>query len=874
MVAPSLFLLALVACGGGDDEKTPTTPGPTTPPVPTTSTPPVPTTSTPPAVDTSERLGPGEVRAGVIADEAALFGGVSAEGRVGDVKIYNDRVQFVIQSGPDSSYYLSLGGTVIDADIVRPEGEQGRDLVDEWAPMYGLGRVMEPTSIEVVADGSDGEAAIVRVTGHEVALGLIEGALEAEGFIDDLGLTMVTDYVLAPDSYLLEVRSTITATDGDASINPGDILMGAPEVGRPWVHTRGMGGPTASAPLWSAYVADDGDVAVAIVPAPEQPSSGYGFELLAELAELVAAAIPLTEIDGGTDLVFVRHYGVAPDLATLSDAALTLHGLPVDVQAGIVSAPDGPVAGARVNVLVDGEPFSVATSGDDGAYQLLVPDGATVDVQVEGRGTGRFFDFGPGAGHYAPYASPAVRAATLDSLAAGAPGSVRASGRGVADGVGLGEPATLRILAADAGPFTARVGFQGGDPVAVDEALVLPRAGGLAAAGWATRGELVMQVEPGTYDLVVHRGLRHELVQQEVVLTAGEEVLVDVDLPLAYDHAGWLLGDPHSHASPSADGGITMEERVAVAAAVGVQLHFGTDHDHLADYRPIVGALGLEDRLGSVVSDEVSPPLRGHMNIYPVAGDPDAPNGGSFRWWTEIPETTDGLVDTLRARHGDDFVLQLNHPLDSGVGSAADWSPGVIGDSDRWTDRFDAMEVLNAADTEEYLSIWWDVVLRGSRAVPTGVSDSHNHFGGSVGMSATWLHTGIDAPGMVDDATLAGTFRGGELVVTRGPFLELSTLPGDVASGTVVEVTAHSPSWIVVDRLQLWRDGAMVEEVLGTEASFTLTPEADAVYVVVAEGDTPMQPVTSRTPWAMTAPWRVDVGGDGFTPPLPPLTME
>ena len=90
-------------------------------------------------------------------------------------------------------------------------------------------------------------------------------------------------------------------------------------------------------------------------------------------------------------------------------------------------------------------------------------------------------------------------------------------------------------------------------------------------------------------------------------------------------------------------------------------------------------------------------------------------------------------------------------------------------------------------------------------------------------------------------------------------------------AGTVVDVEALSPSWIVVDRLQLWRDGAMVEQIDAATGSFTLSPDADAVYVIVAEGDTSMQPITSRTPWAMTAPYRVDVDGDGFEPPLPPL---
>ena len=104
------------------------------------------------------------------------------------------------------------------------------------------------------------------------------------------------------------------------------------------------------------------------------------------------------------------------------------------------------------------------------------------------------------------------------------------------------------------------------------------------------------------YDLVVHRGIRFELHQESVTLVGGEERVVEVDLAPAYAHDGWVLGDPHSHASPSQDGGITMEERLLVQAGTGVQVHFGTDHDHLADYRPLVDVTGLEHvRVGDEV---------------------------------------------------------------------------------------------------------------------------------------------------------------------------------------------------------------------------------------------------------------------------------
>ena len=60
----------------------------------------------------------------------------------------------------------------------------------------------------------------------------------------------------------------------------------------------------------------------------------------------------------------------------------------------------------------------------------------------------------------------------------------------------------------------------------------------------------------------------------------------------------------------------------------------------------------------------------------------------------------------------------------------------------------------------------------------------------------------------------------------------------------------------------------------GAPVSFSLAPDADAFYVVIAEGDERMAPVyTGRTPWAMTAAIKVDVDGGRWTPPKPPLQI-
>ncbi|MEQ1506882.1 MAG: CehA/McbA family metallohydrolase, partial [Myxococcota bacterium] len=350
---------------------------------------------------------------------------------------------------------------------------------------------------------------------------------------------------------------------------------------------------------------------------------------------------------------------------------------------------------------------------------------------------------------------------------------------------------------------------------------------------------------------------------------------VDAALPAAFDHPGWVLGDPHSHASPSSDAAIPMEDRLIVAAGVGIQVHFGTDHDHLADYRPLLDPLGLAPVLKSVVADEVSPPLRGHFNIYPVEPTPGEPDNGAWEWWAEIPASTEAMVDTLRARHGDGFVLQSNHPTSSGLASSASWDVGVVDKGDFWTDRIEAAEVLNSGDYASFLGFWEDLVGRGYRVTPVGVSDSHSHFGGSVGWSATWLDVGTDDVTAVTDDLVASAIRDGRVVVSRGPFLALDRDPGaTVAPGTRLAVEARSASWVKVDRIHLIRDGVEVQAVDGTSATFDLDATEDAWFAVIADGATPMLPVTGDTPWAMAGPFRVDVGADGWSAPLPPMDIR
>jgi hypothetical protein len=826
-------------------------------------------------LDLSERLASGQARAGMVTDEAALVGGISAEGQLGDIKIYNDRVQFVIQAPRTGSYLIQQGGGVIDADLVRPVGVVGRDMVDDWTTAIGLGRLMQAEQVVVLDSGTISGRAVVAVQGHESPLELLTGALEAPELITDLGIAVQTVYTLEADSWLLEVKTTLTATQGEVTQMPGDALMGAVEVADRYAPGIGFSSSDGENRGWTALLGCRNEGLLAIVADAGQSVQSGGVEALTEATDVLIVFGDTLQIPAGESRSYTRYYALTPDPATLTDAIADLNGTQTELLEGVVTAPDGPVHGARVHIYVDEEPYSMAFTGEDGSFAAQVPTGVDVRTLASGRGPGRFVDAPQGAGNYAPYAASWLKEQALASIENGAVALPMAEGRAVATEEAplvLQQPGWLIINSGDGLPFQAQVGLTQSDP-SVDSRVVQGRPlGGKAAMVWSRDGEVQVTLEPGTYNVLSHRGPRYELDQQTVEVIAGQETILDVALPLAFEAAGWLLGDPHSHASPSGDGGIPMEDRLLTMASAGVQLHFGTDHDHIADYRPLLQPLGLSEVLMSVVADEVSPVMRGHLNIYPVVPEPSLANNGAWMWWTEPVPDTSTQMGILRQQHGDEMIIQSNHPLSGGLLVSAGWSEGVIGKPDFWSEDFQAIEVLNKMG--QTTDVYWDLILRGQDVAAVGVSDCHGYNSGGIGLSTTYFGMGVDDPTAYTDAALIEAVRSHRTIASRGVFLDMSIEPGSlITSSGTLEVTAKSASWVVIDTLRLLRDGEIVQEVSGTWASFELQATQDAAFVVEAVGASALAPYSGMTPWAFSSAILLDVDGDGWDAPLPPLQL-
>ena len=86
----------------------------------------------------------GKVHARVITRKSELIGGEAAQGRIGDVLMYNSKIRVIIQGVDRTIGPGPFGGTIIDADIMRSEGAQGQDEFGEITPFFQLGLTVSP----------------------------------------------------------------------------------------------------------------------------------------------------------------------------------------------------------------------------------------------------------------------------------------------------------------------------------------------------------------------------------------------------------------------------------------------------------------------------------------------------------------------------------------------------------------------------------------------------------------------------------------------------------------------------------------------------------------------------------------------------------
>jgi hypothetical protein len=220
---------------------------------------------------------------------------------------------------------------------------------------------------------------------------------------------------------------------------------------------------------------------------------------------------------------------------------------------------------------------------------------------------------------------------------------------------------------------------------------------------------------------------------------------------------------------------------------------------------------------------------------------------------------------------------------------------------------------------------WFRLLDAGLVYTGMGNSDTHDLHGVEVGIPRNFVRSPTDAPGDVEAADVAQAVRAHEVVASFGPFVELwanqAPIGSTIVPDGVVEVCfrVQTPEWFGAERIEIYRNGALVhegtsdappEEITDFDDCFADAPTVDSWYVAIAMSDTtslapvytsvahpqlgfsqvaalafaaihseiveaflpqvPRAPeITAVVPYAVTNPIFVDLAGDGFDAPDP-----
>ena len=437
-------------------------------------------------------------------------------------------------------------------------------------------------------------------------------------------------------------------------------------------------------------------------------------------------------------------------------------------------------------------------------------------------------------------------------------------------------------------------------------------------------GRVTQQVPPGKYLLRVTLGSEHDLVERRVQVSPEETVDVEVAIERTVDTEGWISTDYHAHSTPSGDNYCNTRDRIINFAAEHIEFAPTTEHQRLYDWSSQIEQLGLADRIKTVPGIELTGSGQ-HFNSFPINPDPLAQNGGAplwhfdprinaitlRNWGTPTLEGGSRIDPAPNARGrirlfggGPDRWVQANHPDVGGVffdrnrdgiedggfvgfealiDAAEVWSAEILNLNPRYNTREGANRTFG----------WLQMLNQGRRVWCVAVSDAHRIFGNGVGGWRTYVPSSTDKPGEIDHEEIIRNSKAGQMMITNGPFLEVTTADGLPIGSTIIgegfvdlKIRVQTPNWLEIDRVQVLVNGRQPEQfnfrkaenpgmfregVVGFEETVRVTLQQDAHLIVVAIGEGSdieqgwgLNPYGEMHPVAYTNPIFVDVDRDGF----------
>lgn len=789
----------------------------------------------------------GEARAARIADATLLA--PPAHGRQpirdGDYVLVNEHIAVVIEGARISDGYGRFGGELMAIDRV---GEDGRPLglsrYGETLLALGLATV-NPTSVTVLRDGSDGGEAIVRVEGTTLPIPFVAESLGP--LFAQYSIGMAVDYILAPGAEKVGVRYAIVNPSpqpvdfGEGSV-ASDELYGFFHTNQNQIFTPEKGFGAGGANDWVGFVADEWSFAWRAVDGP----LNYGLDLsgfyLFHAPGFVADGCAITTVDRS------ELFAGGPELDGLREAMRRDDGAqPWRAITGTVTDADGaPIAEAWVHALdADDLYVSRTKTAADGTFSIHTPPGEIATLVAQRRGF--------------PLEWHEVAASEGEATIALAPHAtleIQAE-----DEVGRALPVRIQVI-----PATTVEGAPPGFGVQEER-------NGRLHQEFAIDGQASLPVPPGDHRVIVSRGYEYEILDTTVTVAAGETLALPAILAHSVDTTDVMCADFHIHSFLSADSSDPIVHKVKGAVADGLDIPVSSEHEWVLDFGPVVEELGLESWAFGSSSSELTTFTWGHFGVVPLRPRPGTLNNGAVDWVGKPPAEVFAMIDELEEKP----ALVVNHPRSAGIGgyfSAARLENGQSS-SDLWSDNFDAIEVFNDSDFEDNrkktVADWFQLLAQGKRVVAIGNSDTHHLISSPAGYPRTCFHFGHDDPQQLSDLAIRDAVLSGDSVVSGGLFMSVRG-PGDArpgatisAGGATFTVVVQSPSWIAdVSSLEVIVRGETVDTVAlvpdpaatpGKRYQATVSLDVSAgdfvVFHVAGEGDlAPVHP--GRRPFAVS----------------------
>lgn len=733
----------------------------------------------------------GQARAGRIRDAAQIVQPDDARNkvRVGDFVLANDKIAVYVEAEGESDGYNPLGGDILALETVGADGRPtGVSQYNETLVMLARQSV-QPDKVTVLADGADGKAAVVRVSGKLANVPFLD---TFKALIpDEYGFPAALDYVLEPGSPRVTLRLSLVNTKTEPVDFTNKQYLGFFQSNRHQTFTEGQGfAETKGETPWVAFDSGKSAFLMRALGSPIRTEIGIsGFQLFS-MKGLALDACGTKTVDYAEMLVG------GPALDGLLETKRAAFGeAPWREVRGTLKETDGAaLAGALVHATsADGRYLTRARTDASGAYVLHVPAGdALLTPTLKGWAV--------------PAATPAPAGAATVDLALPRRATISVDVKDATTAEAL--PSRVQVI-----PSVPVAGAPASFGVNDDE------ANGRLWNEFAVTGKVDLPVPPGQHRVVVTRGYEYELYDAPSTATAGASTAVPVTLAHSVDSSGVMCADFHIHSHFSADSDDLPELKVRGAIADGLELPISSEHEWIIDFQPIIQRLGLAKWAFGFPSEELTTFTWGHFGVIPLFPRSEAVNNGAVGWVGKTPPDFFRMVNALPEKP----VLIVNHPSGSafmGYFSASSFDRATGKGSDElWSDEFGAIEVFNDSDfdanRDKSVADWFALLNAGKTYWTTGSSDSHHETTSPVGYPRTCMKFGHDDPTKLTAEIVRDVLRSGAATISGGLTMTVEGPggigPGGTTSKGAYKVVVQSPGWLSASSLEVIVDGLTTE---------------------------------------------------------------